>query len=325
MLRVIMLCLLLAPAAYGYVSLNPYLPMVPSVYGDARCGAQFDTVATNLMASLRIPTGSYTGITVCAWLRCQGVTNNLYLTTAAIWTPEAVSLYNPDLTYGVFGWGANTNLAGALTITNFPFASYVGIPAKVSNTWPRAVYTIAWSNSATTTCTLGGTDYTLAAGAGTNNFIPGPAASVVLSGTGTVSVGISRTPCAELFCQIDGVAGEGQGLTTDCTVSNEIIFAVWRISLNESGHNYQANLMPITGTTNVSVSESLALPRSVRAMSSDGAYSFGLQGLGGGKVGRTLEWFDARLFLRWISDAEIQRVYQNGVEEITRRGIPRWR
>ncbi len=35
--------------------------------------------------------------------------------------------------------------------------------------------------------------------------------------------------------------------------------------------------------------------------------------------------FDYRVFPVWLTDDELKRIHQNGVEEINRRGIPRWR
>ena len=39
----------------------------------------------------------------------------------------------------------------------------------------------------------------------------------------------------------------------------------------------------------------------------------------------SLDVFDARLHTRWLSDADLDRIYRNGADEAARRQIPQWR
>ena len=307
---------------------------MPSRLGDARFGAEQSFFMTNILFNIALQPGEYSGLTVTGWVRLLDITNS-YLTTQAFWTPEAVRTSNPDLLGGSGGYPASgfwdgasgtnlTTLGGAVTVAAFPWQPYTD--THISNQWPRGVYTIAgWSSNAVTV-TLGGKDVTVGPGTFNRNTLPGPADSCVISGGGQICIGISRTPDAQYFQEIDGVTTNQVFLTGESIVTNEIVFCTWRISLTATNHLYSSTIDRLDACTLfLGKTVTNAMPRSARTLSSQGRYSVGLMGTIREKPGIGIALFDVRVHARWLSNDELLRIHMNGAEEIRRRQIPQWR
>lgn len=297
-------------------------------YGDARYGGESSRTPSNTMFYVSLPPGRHHGITVSAWARLI-YSGKRYITTAAFYCPEAIQRFNPDLLSGAGGYaqadGTNlTALGGSVTVSAFPFQPYTD--ATSSNIWPRGVYTVAGWTSNAVTVTLGGAAATLGPGEFNRNVIPGSSASCVIAGTGLVSVGISRTPDANFFGMLDGVAAEGvKGLTGDSIITNEISFCAWRIRLDDDIHIYRSDLVRMNRSDCLGQTTTNSMPRTARALDSGGIYQFGFQGLGGGFGDITVEIFDVRVLTGYLTDAELCVIHSNGAEEIARRGIPKYK
>lgn len=318
-------------------ALSSDLSRLPSVYGDSRLGSERGWTVTNAMFNVAIPAGQHQALTVCGWFRMRYASGlDLYLTTAAFYCPEAIQRSNPDLLGGAGGYpsdggwqtaaGTNlTSLGGAVTVADFSWQPYAD--QKTSNQWPRGVYTVAgWSSNAVTV-SLGGADVTLGPGAFNRNMVPGPSTSCVISGDGLICIGISRTPDAEFFENIDGVADVSTTmLTADSIVTNEISFAAWRFTFVD-GTNlvYRSDLTRIDNAQCMGQTTTNPTPRTARAFDSRGSYKIGFMGLGSGFTPLEVEAFDVRCFAWRLTDDELCRIHSDGVLEIARRKIPQWK
>lgn len=300
---------------------------MPSIYRDARVGCDVTmTDEAQIKVFVSLPPGVHEAFTVMAWLRAKPeLPGNHQLTTYAFWCPDAIQRSNPDLLANAGGYASGginlTELGGSVAVPGFPFSGYAGITAAVSNKWPRGVYTIVGSSTNAITVSLGGEDVVVGPGAFNRNAIPGPSSDVVISGTGTATVGISRTPCHRFFhefgAEINAVTGS---FTYDSLVTNELTMCTWRFDCSGGKQVYKSNLGRMGSFNDVSQTKT---NECVGGYSSQGHYEVGLQGITIPPY--TYDIFDARLFTRWLTDAELDRIHLNSVQEIQRRGIPRWR
>lgn len=325
-MAVIAVCLVLAGAVKGGTRMG--LVRMPSVYRDARMGVEITATNQNrVQFTVQIPPGVHQAFTVTAWLRLKPETaGNHMWTTYAFWCPDAIDRSNPDLLNGAGGFGAGgTNLTaagGSVTVASFPFAAYAEHP-DVAGKWPRGVYTIAGTSAQQITVTVGGTDVTVGPGPFNVNAVPGPSDSVVITGAGVAEVGISRTPCHRFYSAIDGVIDSGgQRLTADSIVTNEIAMCTWRFRCEDGAQIYQSNLGRIGAFNDLSTLQTNGV---CGGYDWRGHYEVGLMGMGESIYPMTYDLYDARVFTRWLTDAELDRVHRNGVQEIMRRGIPQWR
>ena len=303
-------------------------------YGDARRAADMrDLAYTNGhpgMIEIKIPDGEWHGLTVSMWLRFR-MSNTNYparnnnLTTFAFWCPERIRRDAPDLTGGAFGYPGGTNLSGSASVA-YSFSRESGFAP--SNVFARGCYTISgWSSNAVTV-TLGGKDISVGPGEFNQNAEPGESDGIILTGSGPVAVAVSRLHAHQFFQQLDGVLSEeGLGFTAETVITNELVFAAFRINLDASNHIFRADLCHLGGCDPSGQTRTNALPDdpSVRAMSSGGMYRFGMAGF----VAPTNTWsfdvFDVRIQTKRLPDSELERIYRNGVEEIGRRPVPQWR
>lgn len=317
----IMLCVWAVAAWAGYGHLQP------SRYGDARYAALLNRTVTNIEYTVNLPSGRHEAFTVVAWMRLVNTNRNSFLTTTAVWCPDPVIKSSPDLLFGVGAYGVNegtdlTALGGAITVSSFPFATYTNAYlAGVTNTWKRGVYTIAgWASNAVTV-SLGGVDYSFGPGSFNANRTPGVADSVVISGAGPVSVGISRTPCHRYFQEIDGVFQEKDMISG--FVTNEITMCVWRFKMDGTNQIYRSDMGNLAAFNELSQTKTNAMPESA-CFDSRGYYRVGLLG-----VIRFPRYdhdiFGTRVLPWWLTDQELERIHFNDSEELNRRGIPQWR
>lgn len=322
------LCVWAIGAASAATSLAPL--QQPSVFWDARYATRRDAVLTNIEMRVELPTGEYDGFTCTAWMRIVNTTvsANNFLTTHAFWCPDPVIKTAPDLlagagAHGVPGGTNLTDLGGAIAVSNFPFATYEAAHlAPVTNHWKRGVYTLAgWSSNALTV-SLGGTDYTCGPGEFNRNAEPGPSESVVITGSGLASIGISRTPCFRYFDQIDGVTA-GNEMISGYFITNELTFCVWRFSMEGTNQVYRSDIGTVAAFNETSQIKTNAAPLNGK-FSSRGDYKIGLFGIVRQKH-YDVELFDTRVLPWCLSNSELERIHFNGVQEINRRGIPQWK
>ena len=321
--RVTFVLLVLAGAAHASL-----FDLMPSPLGDARYGRLEACSMTNgrFAGLVTLPTGDHPGITVTAWARVVTSNDTKGLTTGAFWCPDRLVLSNPDLLGGAGGYwredGTNLTAAGgAITVADFPWQPYTEPHLTVaSNKWPRGVYTIAgWASNAVTV-TLGGADVVVGPGAFNVNALPGVAAGVVLSGSGQCRIGISRCPAGRFFDEIDGLM-DGMKINAGL-ITNEIAFAVWRFYAEGSNQVYRSDIGDIVSPTALATIAHTNAGPVTGKFSSEGHYRIRL-------IWSTqtaeIDWFDSRVFPWSLSDDELDRVHRNGVDEINRRGIPRWK
>lgn len=298
-----------------------------SVYGDARLAGlrDFGTI-TNYLVEARLPYDC-TAFTLSAWVRRVNVITNAQITTQEFWCPDPIQSYNPDLLNGIGGFVTPTNLTaagGAITVANFTWQPYTDTTA--SNIWPRGVYTIAgWSSNAVTV-TLGGADISVGPGEFNRNAIPGPSASVIISGNGPCSIGISRAWAHRFFGNVDQFMNQsGMAiLSSSGQITNELSLVVWRLSIGQAAQIMRTDVIRENFSDRTFVASTNGLPMSSPVLSARGVYRFGLSGIGADK-GIRAEWFDVRLLPWWISESELIRIHDNSIDEINRRGIPRWK
>lgn len=275
---------------------------------------------------VKLPEGEYNSVTFTMWARFMTTNDSQMLrrATMAHWIPE-IRRTAPDITEGAFGYPGGTNLDAAVSIP-YTFTRHEGeYPDAV---FPRGCYTIAGWCSNTITVTMGGKEITFPPGEFNKNAEPGEADDIIVSGGGLASVGISKMYPHEMFSVHGGVFDDGEMLfNSESVVTNELIFLAYRILLNQTSHVYRADLYHFDWDDQPGITNELKMPddTTVRILSSKGLYRFGFTGHGSLDEEWELEIFDPRLHTRWIRDDELERIYQNGMEEIERRGVPRWK
>lgn len=305
------------------VSAAPFGQWRPNPYGSATLAVQQDIQKFTGMkqAGIQIPEGRHKAVTVSTWIRWADYPGRGWMTTAAHITPERIQRHNKDLAEGQWGWGgAPISLTGGVALDGWEWQSYTNHPATATY-WPRGVYTVNGWSSDGCTVTLGGTDYTFAAGGFTNNLVPGEGVGAILSGGGTAKVGISLTPCHFSVYVIDGVE-EGGLLTADSIISNEWKMATFRWECVPEGLYMENTLGTREDWQSVSVPTTAG--GVCDALDSRGSYSIGINGFGIAGDEYDLEFFDTRVFPWWLSDSELDRVHADGVIEMDKRGMGRY-
>jgi hypothetical protein len=276
---------------------------------------------------VEIPRGEWDGLTVTGWARIKNYqSNDFFVTTQMLYAPEPVQRFNPNLVSNSFGYVSEIGVTGTVAIADFEWRHYACGP--VTNIYRNGVYTFAgWSSNA---CSVYAGGNTLALGSGeiNRNLIAGTNNTVLsLSTTGLVSIGVSLCPAAEFFNNIDGVADTNstQGtFTGDSSITNELSFCSWRISLTATEHIYRSDLTRLDRCTTLGITTTNAMPSNTDTLSSRGIYKIGFTGIIKDAT-NMVEVFDMRVTPRWLSDDELCRIWTNGVIEIGRREIPRWK
>jgi hypothetical protein len=305
-------------------------------YGDARRAADvrdldYMAMPNPGMVDIRIPDGEWHALTVTMWLRFR-MSNTNYparnnnLTTTSFWCPEPIRRDAPDLTGGTFGYPNGTNLSGSASVA-FDFPRENGYAP--TNVFPRGAYTISGWASNSVTVTLGGKDIAVGPGEFNRNAEPGESDGIIVSGSGPISVAVSRLHAHQFFQAIDGALNaETVQLSDETVITNEIVFVAFRIRLDASNHIYRADLCHLGRCDPSGQTKTNALPNdpAVRSLSSRGMYRFGMAGLAAPTNTWSFDVFGVRGQTKWLSDAELDaRIYSNDAEEIVRRPIPQWR
>ena len=301
--------------------------------GSARTAREMKDIAyTNGFYGLldvELPSGEWQGVTVCGWFRVMTtnetrVARQYFCTTGAFWCADPIDRDEPDLFGGELGYGGEGVVLTGAVVAATQLAPNVN--AATSNGWPNGVCTIAGSSEYAVTLVVGGEEVLVGPGEFNRNVIAGPGLDVVAGGTGTVALGVCQMRIHQFYSAVDGVADEENMLTATSTVSNEYAFCVWRFSLTGEAHEYRGDLWQYDLTDQVGQTVTEGLPASgARALSSVGMYRVGLLGLGSPDESLRMDVFDARVFPYWLSDDELLVIHGDGVAEIERRGIPRWR
>lgn len=318
-------CLL---AAVSYSASVPFgsdmMRFFPASLGDARVASQDEkSFAGSKHFEARLDHDTHE-FTCTAWARISTAIHTL-VTTSAFYSPDAFSMSNPDLAGNLYNFASGGLWqTGTVSIQNFEWQTYSS--ERLSERYPRGLYTLdGWTSNALTVA-LGGNAYSFAPGVVRRVIAPGQEDSFDVSVTGRVCIGISVCPAGQFFSNVDGVRALGSGLwTPESVITNEISFVSWRFRLDDTAHIYRSDLTRLDRCTMVGQTVTNAMPDSgARIFSKRGIYRVGFQEMGM-PTPQTVELFDARLHMRWLSDDELCRVHMNGVTEIERRGIPRWR
>lgn len=306
---------------------------VGSVLHDARFGCDVRAIDYYAgqpgMVDVGIPSGEWKDLTFTLWVRLTSTnaSDNLFfnlITTGMCYCPEPVRRSAPDLLTGACGYPVGTNLSSAASF-DLVFSHEGGYCP--SNVFDRGCYTVSgWASNAVTVI-LGGNEMTLGPGCFNRNAEPGPSDGVVVDGTGLCSVAVSRLHAHQVFSFIDGVRDDQSGLfTAGSVVTNELVFVSFRLSFLTESLYHRTDLWRVDFSNTVvqEFFEDLPDDPAVRAFSSQGFYRIGLSGMSPTQKNR-FDVFDVRCYSRFLSDSELLRVYDNGLLEIGRRGIPRWR
>lgn len=296
-----------------------------SFFGDARRADLSATVQTNVAWLVKLPPGDFDAFTVTAWLRLVDLSGGSSITLYSFWCPDVIQRIRPDLAAEAFGCTNGITLAGTITITNFPWQRYP-LGSASSNSWPKGCYNIVgWSSNAVQ-LSLGGITNTFGPGSFDRAMLPGSADSASLTGTGPARIGISQTPSHEFFSTAKREVGSsGETFSDNELVTNELVFCAWKIALNADHHLSCHALSGMSAYAPCTVITTNAMPAVSRSLSGSGYYRIGLWGRMISGTSFNVELFDARVFPRALSDIDLARIHANGVQEIARRQIPRWK
>ena len=188
--------------------------------------------------------------------------------------------------------------------------------ATGTNTWPRGVYTVAWSNlTSTLTLTAGGTDMTLEAPAGVRNVVPGEAAGFILSGSGSGHVGISRTKVNPIYQTRLGSRGAGsdaEALLNAALVGTNWCFVAHRVALTADSHTNACDIIQLDGRHATEGHAPELPPDGCGALLTNGLYQLVYTAVSDLRNTFIYEW-DRRQFGRWLSDEDLAAIYEDGV------------
>ena len=232
----------------------------------------------------------------------------------------------PDLLGGAWGWGgASVSVSGARSF-DYAFPTVCdgwNGGATGTNCFPRGAYTVAWTNlTATMTLTAGGADLTLEAPAGVRNVEPGPAGGFILSGSGSGAVGISRMKVHPFYDTGRGqVSGSDMRWLDDRLVGTNWCFVAHRVRLDGSAHTNDLTIIQRDGTLYRLGGACELPPDGSAALGTNGWYQLVYSCIGDMIVTYVYEW-DRRVFPRWLSDADLAAIFEDGCRVRDAFGYP---
>lgn len=216
---------------------------------------------------------------------------------------------------------------GTLTMSRVtpepPFWESVGWNggATGTNAFPRGVYTVAWTNlSSTMTLTAGGADMTLEAPAGVRNVQPGEASGFILTGSGSGKIGISRMK-VHPFYATGGASGSSASAIERMLVGTNWCFVAHRIRLGSATHTNDLAVFAADGRRYGSGHDCELPPDGTRALLPSGWYQLLYLAIGEMRCTYVYEW-DRRVFDKWLSDADLSAIYDDGVRIRAAFGYP---
>lgn len=319
-----------------------------SPLGDARkAWAEYDIPPDALWnggkVGFELPPGEWNDVTATFWIRNFSTNSaisaqNVYKIIGLTYCPEAIQRNLPDALDGAAGWGVPGGVAvsGSLAI---PLAmephwsytnrvnTYTNRVGAATRIYQHGAYTVNAIVTNTMGLSVGGVEHTLTPGTNVFNTLGGASPYVTLTGSGNVQVGISRLYWHQYFDRINGVAASEDRVsvfTASSIVTNEMVFVSCRIHLAADGHWTRDDMVHWDGNDvqGKTVTNSLPLNPSCRALSSKGDYKAGLIGLGHDDR-LLMDIFDFRVHTWWLDDSELMRTMQNGKQELLWRGIPK--
>ena len=308
---------LYAVAAFAF---SPYWGNVPASLGDASMGYCKSGLVTNFFcASVKLPPGEHDAITIVGWYGHSATNSYVFYSMPMLtYTPLAVQLSNPDLLNGAWGDGitGGTNLVSSFSSTNITFATYTN-HTIAATAWPHGVWTVAGWTSNACTLNLSGIDYTLGPGSFNMNLIAGGTHDCILTGTGLVSVGIAQTPCHKFFSSMEYQTGSGVLPLTMISSTNGIYLYSIRIQLSGTNHisSFDSRAMNKAWTSGLSSTNDCPY-----RFSSRGIYQMMMNTLNNTEI-KNETIFDYRVFPFRLTDEQLERIYQNGRDEVIRRGL----
>lgn len=236
-----------------------------------------------------------------------------------------ISTLDPSVTptYTPFG-----STSGTMTVSRVsaepPFWESVWWNGGVTGTncFPRGVYTVAWTNlSSDMTLSVGGTNVTLSAPAGVRNVLPGSGTGFTLTGNGTASVGISRMKIEPIYKTAATAVGNSEAAYNRAIVSTNWCFVAHRVHLDSAVHTNKIDIVQQSGA-HASWGASPELPPDgCGSLRTNGLYQLVYMAFGDMVATYIYEW-DRRFYSRWLSDAEIEAVYEDGMRVRTAFGYP---
>jgi hypothetical protein len=266
---------------------------------------------------VRLPAGEHDAITITGWYGHKSE-YNLMVFPKFYYIPEAIQYSNPDLLGGAWACGVagGTNLTSSFSFNGFPFEAYTNHP-DVSDVWPYGVYTVAGWSSNSVTLNLGGSDFAFGPGTFKQNCIAGGSGDCILTGTGLVSVGISRTPCHKMQTAEVKVISYYENEWRNYIQTNAIKFLAFRIQSDGTNHVYSINTRDVSGYVEDPEVSTNTCPFK---FSSGGIYTIKFVGMYNSST-KEESTFDFRVFGTRLTDEQLERVFQNGRDEVIRRGL----
>jgi hypothetical protein len=297
---------------------SPWSRNMANYLGDASMAWEYQRQATNnyLQVDVKLSEGTHDAITLTGWYSMSFTNFECYVVPQLFYTPDEVQLSNPDLLNGSLSHGVSggTNLTGTFSFSGFTYSTYTNHPT-ITNTWKWGVYTLDGWSSNSLTINLGGIDYNVGPGTFNRNAIAGGSGDFIVTGTGLASIGVSKTPCHKFysFSLLDTVTIEE--FSGGISSTNGMGF--WSIRIRADGTNQVATLD--SKTNNKTWITAVAANSCSLKLSSQGIYKLSMVGLKN-SANKAERLYDVRAYKWRLSDVELERVYNNGFDDKTRRG-----
>lgn len=299
-------------------AISPWGRSMASYLGDASYAWEYQAQPTNSITNIGIilPEGTHEAITITGWYKHTTTNYHVYASPLLHYTPDEVQWDNPDLLDGALAHAVEggTNLTGSFSFPAFPYATYTNHPS-ITNTWKWGVYTLAGWSSNSLTINLGGIDYSVGPGVFNRNAIAGGSGDFIVTGSGLVSIGVSKTPCHQFYSADNAYNDPSNQFWGGASSTNGIAF--WSIRLRSNGTNHvftmdskENNTAWITRTYTNGCN---------KAFSSRGIYQLWMVGVIN-TPNKVELYYDVRAYKWRLSDSELERVYNNGFDDKNRRG-----
>lgn len=301
-------------------AISPWARNMASYLGDASMAWEYQRQSTNFMVlGVELPPGTHEEITITGWYSHVYTNSSCYAAPLLNYTPDEVQRSNPDLLNGALAHNVygGTNLTGTFSFSGFPYATYTNHPS-VTNTWKWGVYTIDGWSSNSLTINLGGIDYSVGPGTFNRNAIAGGSGDFIVTGTGLASIGVSKTPCHQFYTAGTTmlIADIGNIEFGGASTTNGIAF--WSIRVRSNGTNH---VFTVDSKENNKSWGTWGLTNACpKQFSSQGIYQIMFSGARNALTGKAERLYDVRAFKYRLTDSELERVYNNGLDDKTRRG-----
>lgn len=303
---------------FSCFAVAPWMRNMASYLGDASMAWEYRRPPTNnyTFVGIELPDGTHDAITITGWYKHTTTNYNIYASPWLHYTPEAVQYSNPDILGGALAENVagGTNLTGSFSFSGFPYSAYTNHPA-ITNTWRWGVYTLDGWSSNSLTVNVGGIDYSVGPGEFNKNCIAGGSGDFIVTGSGLVSMGVAQTPCYQFYSAKNEYNDQGNINWGGASSTNGIAF--WSIRIQATGTNHITTMD--SKENNKSWGTWVYTNACPHRFSSQGIYQIFMFGLLN-SVNKTELFYDLRAFKFRLSDVELERVYNNGLDDKNRRG-----